>query len=179
MSDPSVAAAAFLAAARTEFEKQRRMAERAVAQVAPDDLVRALDGETNSIALVMKHMAGNMHSRWSDFFTSDGEKPGRDRDSEFVLTGDDTRERLRARWDRGYELLFATLAQPEALELGRTVFIRREPHTVLQAVLRQIAHYGYHVGQIVLLARHFSGSNWETLSVARGKSREYDPTRQP
>ena len=164
----------WLSDAKREFEKYRRMAERAIAQVPESRLSTRLDPETNSIALVMKHLAGNLRSRWTDFLTTDGEKPDRNRDSEFEdETGDDAAS-IRARWDAGWACLFATLDSLTPADLARTVKIRGEPHTVAQAIQRQLTHYAYHVGQIVLLAKHEAGPAWKTLSIARGKSLEYD-----
>jgi hypothetical protein len=164
----------WLTDARREFEKYRRMAERAIAQVPAPRWSARLDPEANSIALVMKHMAGNMRSRWTDFLTADGEKPDRNRDTEFEDAPDDDAASIRARWDAGWACLFATLDALSPADLGRTVAIRGEPHTVAQAIQRQLTHYAYHVGQIVLLAKHEAGPAWKTLSIARGKSRDYD-----
>jgi uncharacterized damage-inducible protein DinB len=160
--------------ARREFEKYRNMADRALAQAPESQWFTRLDAETNSIALVMKHMAGNMRSRWTDFLTTDGEKPDRDRDTEFEDAAGEDAASMRARWDAGWARLFATLDTLTPADLARTVTIRGEPHTVAQAIQRQLTHYAYHVGQIVLLARHAAGPAWTTLSIARGKSREYD-----
>lgn len=160
--------------ARREFEKYRRMAERAVAQVPEPHWSVRLDPEANSIALVMKHVAGNLRSRWTDFLTSDGEKPDRNRDTEFEETAGDDAASIRARWDAGWATLFATLDALSPADLARTVMIRGEPHTVAQAIQRQLTHYAYHVGQIVLLAKHEAGPAWKTLSIARGKSRDFD-----
>jgi len=159
--------------ARREFEKYRRMAERAAAQVPEPRWFERLDPESNSVAMVMKHLAGNMRSRWTDFLTTDGEKPDRNRDNEFEDETDDVAS-IRARWDAGWACLFAALDPLTPADLSRTVTIRGEPHTVAQAIQRQLTHYAYHVGQIVLLAKHEAGPAWKTLSIARGKSRDYD-----
>lgn len=164
----------WLTDARREFEKYRRMAERAVAQVPESRWSARLDPEANSVALVMKHLAGNMRSRWTDFLTTDGEKPDRDRDSEFEDAPGDDASSIRARWDAGWTTLLAALDGLTPADLGRTVTVRGEPHTVAQAIQRQLTHYAYHVGQIVLLAKHEAGPEWKTLSIARGKSREFD-----
>lgn len=164
----------WLSDARREFEKYRRMAERALAQAPESRWFERLDAESNSIALVMKHMAGNMRSRWTDFLTTDGEKPDRNRDGEFEDDAGENAASMRARWDAGWACLFATLDALTPADLARTVTIRGEPHTVAQAIQRQLTHYAYHVGQIVLLAKHAAGPAWTTLSIARGKSHEYD-----
>src|SRR6185369_16824417 len=134
---------------------------------------RVLDGEMNSIGLIVKHMAGNMRSRWRDFLTTDGEKPDRNRDSEFV-DPPATREQLRALWDAGWKYLFTALEPLTEADLGRTVTIRGEAHSVMQAVNRQLAHYPYHCGQIVMLAKHFRGEKWKSLSVPKNKSGEFN-----
>jgi uncharacterized protein DUF1572 len=164
----------WLTDARREFEKYRRMAERATAQVPESRWFERIDAEANSVALVMKHLAGNLRSRWTDFLTSDGEKPDRDRDSEFEDAPGDDAAAIRARWDAGWACLFAALDSLSPADLVRTVTIRGEPHTVAQAIQRQLTHYAYHVGQIVLLAKHEAGPGWKTLSIARGRSREFD-----
>jgi Protein of unknown function (DUF1572) len=147
----------------------RKMAERAMAQVRDEDLFTVLDGEENSIGLIVKHMAGNMRSRWTDFLTSDGEKPDRNRDSEFVEPPA-TRESLMALWDAGWKLVFAAIEPLTEADLARTVTIRGEAHSVMQAINRQIAHYASHIGQIVLLAKHFAGEDWRTLSIPKAKA---------
>jgi hypothetical protein len=164
----------YLEDAVRQLRKYRALAEGALAQVADADLFRALDPASNSIAIVMKHVAGNMRSRWRDFLTSDGEKPDRRRDSEFEVEATDTKAAILERWQRGWELLFETLAALSPDDLPRTVTIRGEAHTVLQAINRQLTHYAYHVGQIVFLARHFAGPRWKSLSIPRGKSKEFD-----
>jgi len=152
-----------------EFRRMKRQAEKALAQVGDDDFFRALDPESNSLAVIAKHITGNLRSRWTDFLTSDGEKPDRNRDSEFVVEPGDTRKALMARWEAGWGLLFEALAlAPE--DFDRTVLILGEPHTVVQAVNRQLTHYAAHVGQIVFLAKHLAGPRWKTLSVPRGQS---------
>lgn len=164
----------YLADAISEFRKYKRMAERALAQVDDGTFFAALDPESNSIAILVKHMAGNMRSRWRDFLTSDGEKPDRHRDTEFVIEAGDTRESLMVRWEAGWQLLFDALEPLTADDLLRTVQIRREEHTVIQAINRQLTHYPYHVGQIVLLAKHAQSSEWQTLSIPRGQSEQYN-----
>ncbi len=157
----------------TLFRYYKKLAEDAMAQVADDELTTVLDSEANSIALIVKHMAGNMRSRWRDFLTTDGEKPDRNRDSEFVEPPA-TREQLRAVWEEGWTVVFGALEPLSEADLGRTVLIRNEPHSVMQAINRQIAHYAYHVGQIVVLAKHLRGEQWRTLSVPKNKSAEFN-----
>jgi hypothetical protein len=161
-----------------EFRKLKRFADKAVAQVSEEDWFRQLDPESNSIAIVMKHIVGNMRSRWTDFLTTDGEKSDRNRDTEFELGGSDSKDRLLERWESGWRLLFDAISPLTAEDLQRTVMIRGEPHTVLQAINRQLTHYAGHVGQIVYLAKHFAGERWKTLSIPRGKSRQFDVTRE-
>jgi hypothetical protein len=161
-----------------ELRKYKGFADRAVAQVAEKDFFRKIDPESNSIALVMKHIAGNLRSRWTDFLTTDGEKPDRNRDTEFEKYDSDTRESIVARWESGWRTLFEALAPLTDDDLQRTVAIRGEPHTVLQAINRQLTHYASHVGQIVFLAKHFAGDRWKTLSIPRGKSRQFEVTKE-
>ena len=154
------------------FRVYKKLAEGAIEQVTDEQLYAVLDQEMNSIAIVIKHLAGNMRSRWTDFLTSDGEKPDRDRDSEFV-DPPRTREALMALWAQGWDCVFAALEPLSDADLGRTITIRGEAHSVMQAINRQITHYSYHVGQIVLLAKHFRSSQWKPLTVPRGKSNEF------
>jgi hypothetical protein len=167
-----------LADALLQLRKTRDLAERALAQVSEEDLFRTIDEETNSIAIVMKHLAGNMRSRWTDFLTTDGEKPDRQRDREFEREPGDTPETIRRRWEEGWRLLFAALEPLREADLARTVAIRGEPHTVLEAIHRQLTHYAYHVGQIVLLARHFAGPRWRSLSIPRGQSARFEVSKE-
>ncbi len=155
------------------FRYYKNLAERAMAQVTDEQLLAVLDDEMNSIAVIVKHMAGNMRSRWTDFLTSDGEKPDRQRDSEFV-DPPCTREALLAVWEEGWRCLLGTLETLTDQDLQRTVTIRGEAHSVMQAINRQVAHYSYHCGQIVLLAKHFKHSEWQSLSVPRRKSAEFN-----
>jgi hypothetical protein len=154
------------------FRYYKKLAERAMEQVTDEQLLTVLDPEMNSIALTVKHMAGNMRSRWTDFLISDGEKPDRNRDSEF-LEPPSRREDLMRMWEDGWHCLFGALEPLSDADIGRTVTIRGEAHSVMQAVNRQIAHYAYHCGQIVLLAKHFSHNQWQSLSVPRGQSVEF------
>src|SRR5689334_5574134 len=149
------------------------MADAAVAQVPDAKWFVRIDPEANSLALLMKHMAGNMRSRWTDFLTSDGEKPDRDRDGEFEEEKDSPAS-VRARWEEGWARLFAAIEPLTAADLDRTITIRGEPHSVLQALQRQLTHYAYHVGQIVFLAKHLAGPAWKSLSIPRGKSKEFE-----
>ena len=150
-----------------QLRKLKAQADKAIAQVDDAQFFALLDPDANSVALIVKHVAGNMRSRWTDFLTSDGEKPDRHRDSEFEREAADTRDAILARWEAGWEVLFNTLMSLGPGDLGKTVTIRNEPHTVVQAINRQVSHYSAHVGQIVLLAKHFAGPNWKTLSIPK------------
>jgi hypothetical protein len=153
-----------------QLRKLKAQADKAMAQVGDEQFFALIDADANSIALIVKHVAGNMRSRWTDFLTSDGEKPDRHRDSEFERETADTRETLLARWETGWEILLNALTSLQPGDLGKTVAIRNEPHSVVQAINRQMSHYAAHVGQIVLLAKHFAGPRWQTLSMPkRGK----------
>jgi hypothetical protein len=157
-----------------EFRKLKQQADRAISQVRPDDLFRTLDDESNSIAILMKHLAGNMRSRWTDFLTSDGEKPNRNRDAEFVIDDSEKPETIKQTWESGWKLLLDGLQSLKAEDLGRNVLIRGESQTVPEAIFRQMNHYASHVGQIVLLAKHYSGDRWQTLSIPRGQSEQFN-----
>jgi uncharacterized damage-inducible protein DinB len=156
----------------TIFRYYKKLAERAMEQVSDDQLFAVLDEESNSIAVIMKHMAGNMRSRWTDFLTSDGEKPGRDRDAEFC-DPPPTRAALLELWEEGWQRILGTLESLSDADLGRTITIRGEAHSVMQAINRQVAHYSYHCGQIVFLAKHLGHDRWRNLSVPRGSSTEF------
>lgn len=173
MTDQSLAQH-YLADAIRTFRDYKMLAERAFAQIAEEDFFKTLDDESNSIAVNMKHMAGNMLSRWTDFLTTDGEKPERDRDIEFVILPGTTRNEMIAYWERGWQCVFDAVEPLTPDDLMRTVTIRGEDHTVTQAINRQIAHYAYHVGQIVFLAKHFKSSEWQSLSVPRNTSDEFN-----
>ena len=153
----------------------KRLAERAFAQVPEEKLTFAADPGSNSIAALVKHLSGNMHSRWRDFLTSDGEKPDRNRDAEFEHPFQ-TRAEMMAAWEAGWKVPFDTLAGLSDQDLSRRITIRGEPHSVLQAITRQNTHCAYHIGQIVYLAKQFASERWEILSVPRGKSAEYNAT---
>ena len=155
------------------FRHYKKLAESALAQVTDEQIYALLDEDANSIAIVMKHMAGNMKSRWTDFLSEDGEKPWRNRDTEFEQPPA-TRQALLQLWEEGWARVFAALQFMTDADLGRTVTIRGEAHSVMQAVNRQIAHYAYHCGQIVLLAKHFQHGQWKSLSVPKGKSAEFN-----
>lgn len=159
--------------ARAIFRQYKTLADRAIVQVSDAALYCVLDPEMNSIAIITKHMAGNMLSRWTDFLTTDGEKPWRNRDSEFE-DPPPTRAELLALWERGWSCLFAALEPLADADLERTITIRGEAHSVMQAINRQVAHYSYHCGQIVLLAKHFQSSNWKCLTVPRKQSAEFN-----
>ena len=155
-----------------QFRQLKNLADRALAQVRDEDLFATLDAKSNSLAILIQHMAGNMRSRWTDFLTSDGEKPDRNRDSEFEVAAGTSRADLQARWEEGWRCLFQTLTALSEEDLTLTVLIRAEPHSVIKAINRQLTHYGYHVGQIVFLCKHFASDHWRTLSVPRGRSRQ-------
>ncbi|HEY1496983.1 MAG TPA: DUF1572 domain-containing protein [Candidatus Solibacter sp.] len=163
----------YLADALTLFRYYKKMGEAAIAQVTDEELTKALDGEMNSIAVIVKHMTGNMRSRWTDFLTTDGEKPDRDRDSEF-MEPPATRAELMKSWEEGWDHLWRALGQLQEHDMVRTVTIRGERHSVMQAINRQLAHYPYHVGQIVMLAKHFRGDKWQTLSVPKNRSTDFN-----
>ena len=155
------------------FRQYKQLGEKAMAQVSDEQLFAVLDDEANSIAIIVKHITGNMRSRWTDFLTSDGEKPTRNRDSEFVEPPA-TREALLQEWEHGWACVFSAIEPLTDADLPRTVMIRGEAHSVMQAINRQLAHYPMHVGQIILLAKHYAGAGWQTLSVARNRSVEYN-----
>jgi hypothetical protein len=155
------------------FRQYKKLAERAMEQVTDEQLFATMDPETNSIAIIVKHLSGNMRSRWTDFLTTDGEKPDRNRDGEFV-DPPATRKALLDAWEDGWSRLFAALEPLSEADLGRTVTIRGEAHSVMQAVNRQVAHYTLHVGQIVILAKHFAQHRWQSLSVPKNRSVEFN-----
>lgn len=157
-----------------QFRELKELAEKAMVQVPDEHFFSVLDDESNSIAIIVKHMAGNMRSRWTDFLVSDGEKPDRNRDSEFVVETGNTRASILQGWEAGWRCVFGALEPLKAEDLSKTVFIRSEPHSVIEAINRQLTHYAYHVGQIVLLAKHFAGTEWKPLSIPKGKSEEFN-----
>lgn len=158
------------------YRSQKATGDGALAQLAEDQMLAARGEGCNSIAVLVRHMRGNMLSRWTGFPDADGEKPWRDRDAEFEQPDAATREEVLQWWEEGWTACFAALDALAAEDLGRTTSIRGQRHTVLEALLRQLHHYGYHTGQIVLLARWQAGGDWRTLSIARGASRDYSPT---
>lgn len=164
----------YLALTIREFHRLRRLAEDALAQMRTEDFFASPADGDNSAAVIVKHVGGNMISRWTDFLTSDGEKPNRNRDAEFIIEVSDTRERLMEMWQRGWTLLFEALAPLSDADLARTVTIRGESLSVLQAIGRQLTHYAYHVGQIVYVAKHYRGSEWQSLSIPVGRSKEFN-----
>lgn len=159
--------------ALTSFRNCKKTAERAVEQVDDEEFFKAIDAEANSIAAIMKHIAGNLRSRWADFLTTDGEKPDRNRDTEFEMIGD-TRESLMEFWEASWQTLFDNIEPLSAGDFSKTITIRGEPHSIVAAINRQLTHYSYHVGQIVFLAKHFKSSDWKTLTVPRNKSAEFN-----
>ena len=167
--------ASYLTDAADNFRYYKRLAERAFEQVPDDMLAVAPDPGSNSVATLVKHISGNMRSRWRDFLTSDGEKPDRNRDAEFEQPFETRAEMMRA-WEAGWKQLFDTLATLTEADLPRRITIRGEAHSVLQAITRQNTHCAYHIGQIVYLAKHFASGQWKILSVPRGKSAEYNAT---
>ena len=163
----------YLDEVRRQFRGYKRNAEDAMAQCSDEDLFRTLDAEGNSIAILVQHITGNQRSRFTDFLTSDGEKPDRNRDQEFVMHADRKRDEVLRSWETNWQLVFEALNSLHPDDLDRVVTIRGEPHSVLQAINRQVAHYAYHVGQIVLLAKHWKGAEWKTLSVPKGQSEQF------
>lgn len=163
----------YLDDALKSFRNYKKLAERAIEQVSDEEFFAAIDEEANSIAVVVKHIAGNLRSRWTDFLTTDGEKDFRDRDTEFEVI-DDTRESLMEFWESGWQTLFDAIEPLTADDFSRTVTIRGQPHTIVEAINRQLTHYAYHIGQIVLLAKHFRSTEWKSLSVPKNRSAEFN-----
>lgn len=174
MANNHTIATAYLDEAFRSFRGYKRMADGALAQLNDQDFFYLPDPESNSVALVVKHLAGNLRSRWTDFLTTDGEKPDRNRDQEFILTASDTREDLMRRWEQTWETVFATVKSLKPEDLTRTVTIRGDAHSVLQALNRSLTHTAYHVGQILYVGKHRRGADWSTLSIAKGKSAEFN-----
>ena len=164
----------YLQDALGSFRAYKKLADKAVEQVNDQELFVTLDEEGNSIAVIMKHIAGNMLSRWTDFLTSDGEKPDRNRDMEFVIEEGTTKEAVLVYWERGWQAVFAALEPLQPQDFEKTVSIRGEAHTIVQAINRQMTHYAYHIGQIVFLAKHFRSSEWTSLSIPRNRSAEFN-----
>lgn len=157
-----------------EFGRLKKLADDAMSQLDDEAFFASPGDGDNSVAVIVKHVGGNLLSRWTDFLTTDGEKPGRDRDAEFLILSGDSRERLSTQWQQGWQTLFNTLKPLHDGDLDREVRIRGEALSVLQAVNRQLTHYAYHVGQIVYVAKHHRGSRWHTLSIPVGKSDEFN-----
>jgi hypothetical protein len=157
-----------------EFRRLKSLGDDAIAQVSDEQFFACPSSGDNSIAIIVKHMGGNLVSRWTDFFTSDGEKSGRNRDTEFLIATEDSREQLLRVWEHGWTTLFGALEALHDSDMVRLIAIRGEPLTVLQAVNRQLTHYAYHVGQIVYVAKHHRGSAWHTLSIPVGRSSEFN-----
>jgi hypothetical protein len=163
----------YLEEADRQFRGHKRMAESAMAQLRDEDFFVTIDPEANSVAILVKHLAGNMRSRFTDFLTSDGEKPDRFRDREFELAKNTTRAEVMKWWEEGWSCVFAAVHSLKPEDVMRTVTVRGQPHSVMQAINRQIAHYAQHTGQIVFLCKHLRSGEWKTLSIPRGKSEEH------
>lgn len=166
--------AQYLAEALRSFRNYKKLAEKAFAQVSDEEFFLTLDEESNSIAVIIKHMTGNMFSRWTDFLTTDGEKPTRQRDLEFVMTAETTRDDVLEQWERGWQCVFDAIEPLQPEDFSRKVFIRGEEHSVLEAISRQQTHYASHIGQIIFLAKHFKSAAWKTLSIPRNRSAEFN-----
>lgn len=164
----------YLADAIASFRSYKKLADKAIAQVTDEELFVTLDEESNSVAVVMKHLAGNMFSRWTDFLTSDGEKPDRNRDLEFVIESNTARDDVISYWERGWKCLFDAIEPLTPADFTRRVTIRGQEHTIVQAINRQLSHYSYHIGQIVFLAKHFRSSEWQTLSIPKNRSAAFN-----
>lgn len=171
----------YLEDSRSAMRAYKKLAEKALAQIKDEEFFVTLDDESNSVAVVMKHMAGNMISRWTDFLTSDGEKPDRNRDMEFVIQPDTTKDEVIVYWERGWQTVFDALEPLRPEDCEKKVTIRGEPHTIVQALNRQLMHYAYHIGQIVFLAKHFRSAQWNSLSIPRNRSAQFNAylTAQP
>jgi hypothetical protein len=159
--------------ALASFRNYKKLAERAIEQIDDEEFFASIDPESNSVSVIVKHIAGNLHSRWRDFLTSDGEKPDRKRDTEFEMISD-TRESLMKFWETGWQTLFDNIEPLTTDDFSKTITIRGEPHTIVEAINRQLTHYAYHVGQIVFLAKHLRSTEWKTLSVPRNKSAQFN-----
>jgi uncharacterized damage-inducible protein DinB len=177
MPDHSSLATAYADEARRSFRGYKRMAEGALSQLSDEQFFHVPDPESNSIAVLVKHIAGNTRSRWTDFLTSDGEKPDRNRDQEFDITPADTRADLMRGWEASFNTVFTTLQSLTPEDFDKTLYVRGEAHSVLQAVNRSLNHVAHHIGQIVFLAKLLRGTEWKTLSIPKGKSAEYNSLR--
>jgi len=174
MADGRSFEADYLDEVRRSFRGYKRLADGGLAQLSDQEFFQLPDPESNCAAQLVKHMAGNLRSRWLDFLTTDGEKPDRNRDQEFVLTEADTRADLMRRWEKSFKIVFDTVASLKTEDFVKTVTIRGEPHTILQAINRSLMHTAYHVGQILYLGKHLRGSEWTVLSIPKGKSEEFN-----
>jgi hypothetical protein len=170
-------AAHYLEEMKRQFRGHKRMGDAALAQLEEKDFFVTIDPGSNSVAALVKHIAGNARSRFTDFLTDDGEKPDRFRDREFEVSEKTAREEVLLWWEQGWSHVFSALDSLQPEDVQRTVTIRQEPHTVMQALNRALAHYAQHIGQIVFLAKHLRSSQWQTLSIPRGKSEDYKTTR--
>jgi hypothetical protein len=159
---------------RRSFRGYKRLADGGLAQLSDEEFFRAPDRESNSAALIVKHVAGNLRSRWKDFLTTDGEKPDRNRDQEFLIGPEDTRAELMRRWEESFQIVFDVIGSLTAEDFSRTVTIRGEPHTILQAMNRSLMHTAYHVGQILYVGKHLREAEWQSQSIPRGKSAEFN-----
>lgn len=166
--------AAYLEEAQRSFRGYKRLAEGALNQLNDADFFYAPDRESNSVAVIMKHISGNLRSRWTDFLTTDGEKPDRNRDQEFEMDPQPSRDQVMQSWEDGWNCVFQTLTSLQPSDFHRTIYIRGDAHTVLQAINRSLAHIAYHVGQIVYLGKHIRSAQWKSLSIPRGKSAEFN-----
>lgn len=163
----------YLDSARRQFQQYKRLADNTFPQLTDDQLFWQYNEESNSIAVIVKHLWGNMLSRWTDFLTTDGEKEWRARDAEFE-NDIKNRTELLHKWEEGWNCLFAALAPLREEDLGRTIYIRKEPHTVMEAINRQLTHYASHVGQIIFIGKMLAGSKWQSLSIPRGQSKQFN-----
>ena len=164
----------YLDDARSAMRAYKKLADKAIAQLKNDEFFITLDAESNSVAIVMKHMAGNMISRWTDFLTSDGEKPNRNRDMEFVIEQHTTKDDVIVYWERGWKCVFDALQPLSPEDCEKKVMIRGEEHTIVQAINRQLMHYAYHIGQIVFLAKHYRSAEWTSLSIPKNRSTDFN-----
>ena len=164
----------YLKDALESFRSYKKLAEKAIEQVSDEEFFKQIDEESNSIAIIAKHIVGNMFSRWTDFLTTDGEKPDRQRDMEFVMLDGARREELMERWEKGWQCVFDAIEPLRPEDLAHKIFIRGQEHTVLEAINRQLTHYSSHIGQIIFLAKHLRVADWKTLSVPRNRSAEFN-----
>lgn len=172
-SKPLTVGNVFLKESIQAFKSMKTNGDKAIAQLTDDELHWLPDPESNNVCIIVKHMYGNMLSRFTDFLTADGEKPDRNRDEEFIARQED-KEQLTSMWEQGWAAVFRALEKLTEEDLLKTVYIRNEPHTVIQAIQRQVSHYSYHIGQIVFLAKMIKSSEWQTLSIPKGGSRQFN-----